>query len=158
MDSKSLSECCVCGRYTKANNQIFCNVCQKPAHTWSFLTPDSFRCSNCGATVCREHARRIGNKKICLDCSTGSEKPLAKRWLMHFFIGLIFSIGTLVPLFISMFFQDFVLDVMPVLLENIELVTIGSLAVFFIVWWPFIFVSTKISFAKRRLLIYPKIH
>lgn len=97
----ALSTCVVCGGSTSHKNQILCAVCLRPAHRWSFFSPDSYECSKCGALICRNHVGRIGRKRICKRCEPGAS-PLGRRWLPYFLCGILCSaVAVLLQLFLS---------------------------------------------------------
>lgn len=88
VNSDSMSICNICNRAVTESNQIFCAICHQTAHEKSFLTPDSFRCENCGATICYDHAAREAGEIVCTRCATDASKPPRKRWLPHSIIGV----------------------------------------------------------------------
>jgi restriction system protein len=76
----TLSRCTVCGTGTSAGNQVFCAVCNMPAHSWSRLFPDSFRCDFCGRLACRNHVVLNRHGQInCQECLPNG-KSLKPRW------------------------------------------------------------------------------
>lgn len=117
--SEDFSVCCICNRGLKEDDQVFCVVCLRAAHDRGFLTPDSFRCETCDATICYDHARRDDQGVVCTRCASADAKPARKRWLPH--VGL--GVGT------------------PFLLSLWAVATPGSQALLVLLatiasWWP----------------------
>lgn len=145
VESRMLSTCYICTCVTTARDQIFCAVCHRAAHRWRFLTPDSFRCSRCNATICRNHTRRNGGEKLCTRCSGGHGKPLGKRWWPHLALGVItslllgFASTSVAPLHLPPKASEVVMFLTP----------LGVLAG----WVPFLYVASKWSFGNKRYLL-----
>lgn len=80
--------CCICRRGLSAEDQVLCAVCLRAAHERSFLTPDSHRCQDCGATICHDHAQRDERGVVCTRCADEEAEPARTRWLPHVGIGV----------------------------------------------------------------------
>ncbi len=68
----SLRVCGVCGREVSVN-PILCNLCGTPVHHSTLIGPHSFRCAECGKTLCRSCARYVPKylllkKPLCDTC------------------------------------------------------------------------------------------
>jgi hypothetical protein len=153
--SNTLSECCICGRTTKSDNQVFCYICHQPAHVWTFFTPDSFRCEHCGATVCRNHTLRIGKEKVCIECANEKAVQLRARGFPHLIIGIVISaLIIMFPLVIFML-QSLGYDLSWISYFS-ETLVILAFIVFALAWAPYIHIRGVFSDGdKNPLLSYP---
>ena len=88
----TLSTCSVCGTATTAKRQVLCAVCYRPAHRWSPFFPDSMKCTQCKAFVCRNHAVRDRSRVCCVRCSPTGHS-LRPRWLPFFVMACLASIA-----------------------------------------------------------------
>ncbi len=150
--SYSLSECCVCGRSTTSHSQTFCTICHKPAHTSTFLTPDSFRCAKCKSTICRKHAVKRGKYILCKQCSPNKGNSLGARWLPHFLIGVGAS-SILLAFILLLFIASNVIE--PTsgtqqLRSALGISLLIGIAITIVTWLPFLYVATSWIFRIKH--------
>lgn len=128
--SRSMSACCICRRAVDERSQVFCSVCHRTAHARRFLTPDSFRCGRCRATLCSEHARKVGRETVCERCVPNAPANPRKRWLPHLILAV--ALSTVVAAIL-----------LATTAANFEEVALFAIATLGLGWFPFFYVTTK---------------